>query len=1146
MTDLHAKLKVSAEVSGTPQVDGLAQSVDRLGDASAAVGGGTSDAVAGFRNLGAAAEDAGQKTASSHRKISDGVRSISEQLSFLTSAIAAWSSAQATVSIAADIGRTTDAYKGLLARMQLVTGEGEALRRSFDGVIETALATGSALEGTGQLFTKLAQAGADAGLSSATAIAQAQDLVRTINQAIQVSGASAQASEAAITQLVQGLQGGVLRGDEFNSVMEQAPRLARAMADGLGVTTGELRKMAEAGQLTSEVVIGALRGQAVAVEKEFAALPATIGRAFENLATRWTVYVGEQDAALGASATAAAAIDALAENLETVGDALANLGQGWLAFKAYGIAREFLAIQAATAAAGAAVRKGATDWAQFGIAAQLAGAQAQASTAGVANAAAGASVGVGRLGAALSLLKGFSLAFLVTNLVDIGKWLGETAAKASSTVKAMEAHERSLKAAEKAAKMAADADAELAQKMKLAEERALGLSAASKKLVDDFEKTVSAGGRTSKALEELSKALDLSGVNGIAEAGAALDALAAKGRLTADEVRVAWQRALDGKDLQKFEVEARAAFDGSAQGVRRLEAALDAQLREAIRRTGLDMGALAGEINTAAVSALNDFDTLIARLADLEKMGVDTGVALKASLDQALSAATTAPAVQAVVDRWKSLGEQGLLTGDQLTEGLRRAGAKLDEIRPGIDSVAEAYKALGMKTQDELARAAATAKSAYDTIRQSGTASARDLQTAFKAYAEAAIAANGGVASEMLRAEAAARGVAVEVDAAGKAVVRIGDESRKAADATGEIGKQAANASAAVDGLAQAQQKAADATNIVKREVSAWGVANADVARDLGLAGDAVDAFAQKFSEVLGPSLQDAMGKWRGSVVGFDDYIRTFQAGWSQAEEKARQYAESLDYVNGLTSRLQNASGEGAEALAAVAAEAERAAGGVAGLGEQDLAGLRSALASAKSQMEGLKDSAESALSSLEIELAQMNGNYAEAERLRIASRRADLEAQLAIAQAQGNGAAASALSRAITTLDQIAARKIAEARQRESEELARAAQTSSAASRAATQIAAAAASLPRQSAGIGISQGGGAGGNGARLEAGIGEAGGREIGGGEGGSRETVTNHHYTTIKIEGVLDVNDRATLETLGRKLSPVLGEIQRRGG
>ena len=52
-----------------------------------------------------------------------------------------------------------------------------------------------------------------------------------------------------------------MRGEEFNSVMEQSPRLAKAMADGLGVTTGELRKMAGEGQLTSETVIKALQGQ---------------------------------------------------------------------------------------------------------------------------------------------------------------------------------------------------------------------------------------------------------------------------------------------------------------------------------------------------------------------------------------------------------------------------------------------------------------------------------------------------------------------------------------------------------------------------------------------------------------------------------------------------------------------------------------------------------------------------------------------------------------------------------------------------------------------------------------------------------------------------------------------------------------------
>ena len=65
--------------------------------------------------------------------------------------------------------------------------------------------------------------------------------------------------------------------------MEQAPRLAKAMADGLGVTTGELRKLAGEGALTTEVVIKALQGQADVVANEFGKLPATVGRALENL-----------------------------------------------------------------------------------------------------------------------------------------------------------------------------------------------------------------------------------------------------------------------------------------------------------------------------------------------------------------------------------------------------------------------------------------------------------------------------------------------------------------------------------------------------------------------------------------------------------------------------------------------------------------------------------------------------------------------------------------------------------------------------------------------------------------------------------------------------------------------------------------------
>src|SRR5699024_8635005 len=86
-------------------------------------------------------------------------------------------------------------------------------------------------------------------------------ITRTINEAIKLSGGSAASADAAITQLIQGLQSGVVRGDEFNSIMEQSPRLAQAMADGLGVTRGELRAMAMDGKLSSEVVINAIRSQ---------------------------------------------------------------------------------------------------------------------------------------------------------------------------------------------------------------------------------------------------------------------------------------------------------------------------------------------------------------------------------------------------------------------------------------------------------------------------------------------------------------------------------------------------------------------------------------------------------------------------------------------------------------------------------------------------------------------------------------------------------------------------------------------------------------------------------------------------------------------------------------------------------------------
>ncbi len=827
MAGIEAKVKITADVDGTEKVTGLGKAIDGLRPA----GESARTAAGSIDEVGTASERAAGKAAPAHRKISDGVQSISTQLGELKAAYIAWESAQAAMGAAAGLAATADAWANLTARVKMAVGEGDAFKQAFQGVQDVALRTGASLESTGNLFVKLAEAGKQMGIGQAEALR----LTETVNQTIQLSGASAQASDAAVTQLIQGLQSGVLRGDEFNSVMEQSPRLAKALADGLGVTTGELRKMAEAGQLSAQTVIGALQGQARAVESEFSKLPPTIGRAITELDTHWQVWLGHMDESTGASAAVASAISTLAQNFDLVASSLVNAGQAYLGWKAYNIAAEFLALQSAVGTATAAkVADTATTAANTvatsanaaavaaNTSAQVANAAARqsamassvsaymlsgtaattantaataantAATAASASAANAAAASASRLAAGLNLMKGLSLAFLVTNLDDIGKAMGETAAKAMGYGKMLEENERQSRAYERAARDMAAADAEHAQKKQLAADAALGLSKESKKLVADFGDLREKGDSASEALGKIGKDLDLSNVKGIEDAGAALDALAVRGKISGDQVREAWQQALNGQDLQKFEVQARAAFDGSEQGARRLAAALDAQLGEALRRTGKDAGALSDGVNAAAQKALNDFDVLISRTADLEKQGVNTGVALAASLDQAGKAATTEQAARAVLERWEQLGRAGVVTGDRLAEGLTKARRQLDEVTPGINSVEEAMGRLGLKSQESMQRTATAAKEAFDYVKSNG-GTLTEQQAAWGRYADAAKAANGGILPDLVRVQGellkvgqagrnAGNGVRDGMNEAGGAVQKVLTDAERLAD----------------------------------------------------------------------------------------------------------------------------------------------------------------------------------------------------------------------------------------------------------------------------------------------------------------------------------------------------------------------------
>lgn len=765
---------LSAAQAGLQRYGIAGQSVEqaqrRLREEVDLVRGSVAEIAPAYQRAASGAQEAGSAMVRTHRQIGDGVESISAQLARLQSVTAGLVGLQGFKAMAQDLAATADQVSNLQARLKLVTGDGAAFGTAWAGVQAVALSTNSALEETGTLFSRLAQAGKDAGQGGADAIASALGLTETINQAIQLSGASSQASSAAITQLIQGLQGGVLRGDEFNSVMEQSPRLARALADGLGVTTGELRKMAEAGALTSGTVIGALKGQSDVIAAEFSKLPATVGRALQNLSTQWTLYVAETDKATGASQGAATAINALSGNLKTIAGLLIDAGQAVAAFAALRLAQHFLGI--GTAAQQAAVAVAAHN------------AQLAASGAAATAAAAGAS----RFAVALATLRTFTLVGLAANFKDIGTWIGESAAKLAGYKDRTDELARADKLAADIVKEAAADRTRLALATQAAIDKQFQLSKEARAGVAEFEKLTQEGKNTAEALHKATDAFDLSKTQGVKDFAAVLDKLAATGKLTAGELAAAWSKALNGKDLAQFEVTARAAFSGSAREGERVAQMMDSVLLEAVRRTGLAFYDLNGVMGSAARSAINDVDVLIAGMDKLRQKGVDTSVALAASLSKAISTADSEAALEVLLGKIeevrKVLGDRvadGLL--DQAKQKARELGDEMDKILPGINSVAEAMKILGVKSDESLKQTADRAKDAYDVISNSGRASARELVEAFKKAAEAAIAANNGVAPSWVEAGAAMRGFSIEVDKAGKSTLRLNEATDKAAAA---------------------------------------------------------------------------------------------------------------------------------------------------------------------------------------------------------------------------------------------------------------------------------------------------------------------------------------------------------------------------
>ena len=218
-----------------------------------------------------------------------------------------------------------DGYTEIQNKLRLVESASISSSKGLNNVFDIALKTNQSINATSGVYQRFAQNAETLKISQA----QIASLTETVSKAVAVSGASAGAADAALTQFGQALGSGILRGDEFNSVMEQTPALAKAIATGLGVTTGELRNMAKEGKLTMDVLVPALERAKESVDDQFNTRILTISAAFENLNTSAIKWIGELDKSTGASEAFAKAIDEIAKHLTVVASLAAGAGVIW-------------------------------------------------------------------------------------------------------------------------------------------------------------------------------------------------------------------------------------------------------------------------------------------------------------------------------------------------------------------------------------------------------------------------------------------------------------------------------------------------------------------------------------------------------------------------------------------------------------------------------------------------------------------------------------------------------------------------------------------------------------------------------------------------------------------------------------------------
>ncbi|MEG6339527.1 tape measure protein [Enterobacter hormaechei] len=205
-----------------------------------------------------------------------------------------------------------DNMSQLNARIERLTGSAATASQTMQSLMRISSATGGSLQDTAKLWETLSTALRDTGATNGQII----QLTETLQKIGRIGGSSTEEMANALRQFGQSISSGTVRAEEFNSILEQMPELARQIAAGMGVSIAELRQLMLDGKLTAEDALNAIQKQTGSVNAEFEKLPRTLAQANTALTNSFLSMIDSVNQATGASTGLVAVIDSMTAALD--------------------------------------------------------------------------------------------------------------------------------------------------------------------------------------------------------------------------------------------------------------------------------------------------------------------------------------------------------------------------------------------------------------------------------------------------------------------------------------------------------------------------------------------------------------------------------------------------------------------------------------------------------------------------------------------------------------------------------------------------------------------------------------------------------------------------------------------------------------